>query len=158
MADIQPGGVRPATNHEEYLQRADVQKAVGARVNYTDSGGAVAIRGSGDDAKSFLGEISHIVRDGVQVLIWAGDSDYVCNWLGTKRVADAVDWPKKEIFSQTDLQPYTVNGVQKATFKSVKNLHYVRVFNAGHNVGSYQPETSLQLIAQSLSGKGLSST
>ncbi|KAM0228927.1 hypothetical protein ACHAPO_010334 [Fusarium lateritium] len=158
MADIQPGGVRPPMNHVEYLQRADVQKAVGARINYTDNGGAVAIRTSGDDAKSFLDELSRIVRDGVQVLIWAGDSDYVCNWLGTKRVADTVDWPKKEIFFQTELQPYTVDGVQKATFKSVENLHFVRVFNAGHNVGWYQPDTSQQLITQFISGKGLSST
>ncbi|KAJ4005534.1 hypothetical protein NW766_011084 [Fusarium irregulare] len=138
MADIQPGGVRPPTYHQEYLERADVQKAIGARVNYTESGGQFGILESGDDAKSFLGELSRIVRDGVQVLIWAGDSDYVCNWVGTKRVADAVDWPRKKEFADKSLQPYRVQSVQKATFKSVNNLHYARVFDAGHNVWWYR--------------------
>ena len=55
------------------------------------------------DDKSFLGELSRIVRDGVQVLIWAGDSDYVCNWVGTKRVADAVDWARKKEFAGRNL-------------------------------------------------------
>ncbi|KAM0544662.1 hypothetical protein ACHAPJ_011723 [Fusarium lateritium] len=158
LADIRPGGVRPPTKHEEYLQRADVQKAVGAKVNYTNSGGATNILYSGDDAKSFLDEVSRIVQDGVQVLIWAGDADYVCNWIGTKRVADAVDWPQKEIFSRNNLQPYKVKGVEKGTFKSVDNLHFVRVFEAGHNLWWYQPEASLQIITQVLNRKGLRST
>ncbi|KAF4972372.1 hypothetical protein FSARC_1057 [Fusarium sarcochroum] len=176
LADIRPDGVRPPTKHEEYLQRADVQKAIGARVNYTDSGGATDIIYSGDgefplhylrkakvltavlDAKSFLGELSRIVQDGVEVLIWAGDSDYVCNWIGTKRVADAVDWSQKASFSQKKLQPYEVQGVEKGSFKSVDNLHYVRVFEAGHNVWWYQPEASLQIITQFLNRKGLRST
>ncbi|KAH7174267.1 putative carboxypeptidase S1 [Fusarium flagelliforme] len=158
MADVQPGGVRPPTHHEKYLERSDVQKAIGARVNYTESGGQFGILESGDDAKSFLGELSRIVQDGVQVLIWAGDSDYVCNWVGTKRVSDAVDWPRRKEFAEKELKPYKVQGVQKASFKSVKNLHYARVFDAGHNVWWYQPETSLQIMTQFLSGKGLSST
>ncbi|GKU08432.1 carboxypeptidase s1 [Fusarium langsethiae] len=158
MADIQAGGVRPPTYYEEYLQRAGVQRAIGARVNFAENGGATGILQSGDDAKSFLSEVSRIVQDGVQVLIWAGDSDYVCNWVGAKRVADAVNWSRKATFSRKELQPYKVNGVQKASFKSVENLHYVRVFDAGHNIWWYQPETSLQLITQFLLGKGLSST
>ncbi|CAG7566062.1 unnamed protein product [Fusarium equiseti] len=138
MADIQPGGVRPPTHHEKYLERPDVQKAIGARVNYTDSGGQFGIVNSGDDAKPFLGELSRIVRDGVQVLIWSGDFDYGSNWVGTKRVVDAVDWPRKKEFSGKGLKPYKAQGVQKATFNFVNNLHYVRVFNAGHNVWWYR--------------------
>ncbi|KAF4974093.1 hypothetical protein FZEAL_8966 [Fusarium zealandicum] len=48
MADIRPGGLRPPTNHIEYLQRADIQKAIGARVNYTDGGAASGLIMSGD--------------------------------------------------------------------------------------------------------------
>ena len=48
MADIQPGGVRPPTYHQKYLERADVQNAISARVNYTKSGGQFGILESGD--------------------------------------------------------------------------------------------------------------
>ena len=44
---------------------------------------------------------------------------------------------KKE-FTKKKLKPYKVQGVQKAAFKSVDNLHYARVFNAGHNVWWYR--------------------
>ncbi|KAF4452360.1 carboxypeptidase s1 [Fusarium albosuccineum] len=132
MADIRAGGLRPPTNHIEYLQRANVQKAIGAKVNFTDSGGAMDIVYSGDD--------------------------YVCNWLGTLRAANAVDWPQKKAFSQQELQPYTVETVEKGTFKSVGNLHYARIYEGGHNVWWYQPEASVQILKQLLGGKGLFST
>ncbi|KAH6969268.1 putative carboxypeptidase S1 [Fusarium avenaceum] len=158
MADIQAGGARPPTGHIKYLQRADVRDAIGAMVNYTDTGNPMAILGSGDDAKSFLPELSRIVQSGIQVLIVAGDSDYVCNWVGNERVADAVEWSQQKTFFNQKLQPYTVNGVEKGSFKSVGNLHFVRVFDAGHNVWWYQPETSLQITTQLLSNDGIFST
>ncbi|KAH7262819.1 putative carboxypeptidase S1 [Fusarium tricinctum] len=158
MADIQAGGALPPTGHVKYLQRADVRDAVGAMVNYRDTGNPMAVLRSGDDAKSFLPELSRIVQDGVQVLIVAGDSDYVCNWVGNKRVADAVEWSQQMTFSNQKLQPYTVNGKEKGSFKSMGNLHFVRVFDAGHNVWWYQPETSLQITAQLLSKDGIFST
>lgn len=90
------------------------------------------------DAKSFLPELSRIVQDGVQVLIVAGDSDYVCNWIGNERVANAVEWSQQKTFSNQKLQPYTVDGKEKGSYKSVDNLHFVRVFDAGHNVWWYR--------------------
>ncbi|KAM0206330.1 hypothetical protein ACHAQI_008431 [Fusarium lateritium] len=158
MADIQAGGARPPTGHVKYLQRADVQNAIGAMVKYRDTGNPFAILRTGDDAKSFLKELSRIVQEGIQVLIWAGDSDSVCNWVGTKRVAEAVEWSQQKTFSNQKLQPYTVDGKEKGSFKSVDNLHFVRVFDAGHNVWWYQPETSLQITTQLLSRDGIFST
>jgi carboxypeptidase C (cathepsin A) len=48
LADIQAGGARPPTGHVNYLQRADVQNAIGAMVNYSDMGNPMAILRSGD--------------------------------------------------------------------------------------------------------------
>lgn len=79
-----------------------------------------------------------MVRAGVKVLIWAGDADYVCNWLGTAWVADAVDWAGRDAFAQKTLEPYTVEGVEKARFKTVDNLTFMRVYEAGHQMTWYR--------------------
>lgn len=90
------------------------------------------------DARSFLGELSEIVRDGVRVLIWTGDTDSVCDWPGTLAVADSVDWCHKDEFAGLSLEPYTVNGTEKGTFKAVENLIFMRVFEAGHDLAFYR--------------------
>ncbi|KAI0000718.1 putative carboxypeptidase S1 [Xylariaceae sp. FL0662B] len=155
LADVRLSGLRPPTTHVAYLQRPDVQKALGARVNYTDNGGAEGFFKTGDDPRSFLGQLSAVVRAGVRVLIWTGDADYVSNWIGTLRVADAAEWPGQEAFGSKTLDPYTLNGVQKGTFKSLENFSFVRVFEAGHNIPFYQPEASLQIFKQIMGTEGL---
>ncbi|KAI1077614.1 putative carboxypeptidase S1 [Whalleya microplaca] len=155
LADVRLSGLRPPTTHVAYLQRPDVQKALGARVNYTDNGGAEGFYKTGDDCRSFLSELSTVVQAGVKVLIWTGDADYVSNWLGTLRVADATEWAEQEAFARRTLDPYTLNGVQKGTYKSLNNFSFMRIFEAGHNVPFYQPEASLQIFKQIMGAEGL---
>ncbi|KAI0377553.1 putative carboxypeptidase S1 [Hypomontagnella monticulosa] len=155
LGDIREHYLRPSNTYIAYLQRSDVQKALGARVNYTDSTGAGGFIFSGDDPRSFMGELSDVVQAGVRVVIWTGDTDYVCNWPGTLAAADAVEWPRKETFASLTLEPYTVNGVQKGTFKSLDNLTFMRIFEAGHNVPFYQPEASLQIFEQTMKTSGI---
>lgn len=158
LGDIREHYLRPSNAYVAYMQRSDVQKALGARVNYTDSMGAGGFIYSGDDPRSFIGELSEVVQAGVRVVIWTGDTDYVCNWPGTLAAADAVEWPGKETFASLTLEPYTVNGVQKGTFKSLDNLVFMRIFEAGHNVPFYQPEASLQIFEQTMKASGIVST
>ncbi|KAI0839057.1 putative carboxypeptidase S1 [Hypoxylon sp. FL0890] len=155
LGDIRDPYLRPPSTHVAYLQRADIQKALGAQVNYTDQAGPGGFISSGDDARSFLEELSTVVQSGVRVLIWTGDADYFCNWPGTLRVADAVGWPGQEPFGNQTLEPYTLNGVEKGTFKSLDNLIFMRIYEAGHNVPFYQPEVSLQIFKQTMEKGGI---
>ncbi|KAI0178527.1 putative carboxypeptidase S1 [Hypoxylon sp. FL1284] len=156
--DIRESTTRPPSTYVAYLQRADVQKALGAKVNYTDSMGAGGFIRGGDDARSFMDELSAVVQAGIPVISYTGDADYVCNWLGTLRTADEVEWPGQKAFESRTLGPYTLNGVQKGTFKSADNLVFMRIFEAGHNVPFYQPEVSLQIFEQSMKTGGVSPT
>lgn len=79
--------------------------------------------------------MSKLVLGGVQLTILAGDADFVCNWYGNRDVADAVTWPSMESFQDLKLVDYKVDGVSKGTFKQLRNLAFVRVFDAGHSVG-----------------------
>ncbi|KAI2465142.1 putative carboxypeptidase S1 [Annulohypoxylon bovei var. microspora] len=155
LGDIRVPYSRPSSTHVAYLQRPDIQKALGARVNYTDQAGEIGFFYSGDDARSFLGQLSDVVQSGVKVLSWTGDADYVSNWYGTLDVAHAVEWSGKEMFASKTLEPYTLNGVEKGTFKAVDNFIFMRVYEAGHNVPFYQPELSLQVFKQLMETGGV---
>lgn len=126
------------------------------------------------DPRSFLSTLSSVVQSGINVLVWAGDADWICNWLGNYEVANAVDFSGHAQFSAMDLVPYTVNGVEKGQFKTVDNFSFLRVYEAGHEVPYYreylvyvdsrcvlievEPDTALQVFEQILQKKPLSST
>lgn len=79
-------------------------------------------------------ELSSVVRSGIRTVLWAGDSDAVCNWFGGLDVADSLDWRGKMDFEHKEVENYTVDGVVGGTFKTVDNLSWLRVFEAGHEV------------------------
>jgi carboxypeptidase D len=118
-----------------------------------------------------------VVKSGINVIVWAGDADWICNWLGNYEVANAVDFPGQSKFKAKGLAPYTVNGVEKGTFKYVDNFSFLRMYEAGHEVPYYresslmfrmvkvnanmisvEPEASLQVFQQILQKKPIFST
>jgi carboxypeptidase C (cathepsin A) len=82
------------------------------------------------------------VKSGIQVLVWAGDADWICNYIGVQRVAEAVEFDGSSQFSNATLKPYTVNGTKKGEYKSVDNFSYLRVYGAGHEVPYYRKSFS----------------
>lgn len=74
----------------------------------------------------------------VSVLIWAGDADWICNWKGNLYTADNLRFSGHDEFKAKKLAKFTVNGKHKGEYKTVRNLSYLRVFNAGHTVMAYR--------------------
>ncbi|KAH6645248.1 putative carboxypeptidase S1 [Truncatella angustata] len=166
-ADFDPYDIRsgsrdpnPPETYASYLARADVRKAIGAATTFKECPAkpGVGFSLTGDDARSFLERLSEVVQSGVRVLTWAGDADYICNWVGNFGVANAVDYSGREQFAAQDLLPYTVNGTELGQFKTVDNLSFLKVYEAGHEVPFYQPELALQVFTQTMQGKPISST
>lgn len=90
------------------------------------------------DSRSTLATLSKVVQSGINVLVWAGDADWMCNWVGGYAVANNVTFSGQDDFRSKTLEPYTVNGTQKGTFKNVDNLSFLRVFEAGHETSFYR--------------------
>ncbi|KAF4230986.1 hypothetical protein CNMCM6805_000509 [Aspergillus fumigatiaffinis] len=150
----------PPQTYSTYLANADVVKAIGAQTKYQEcpDGPYNKFSQTGDNPRSFLSTLSDVVKSGINVIVWAGDADWICNWLGNYEVANAVDFPGQSKFKAKDLAPYTVNGVEKGTFKYVDNFSFLRMYEAGHEVPYYQPEASLQVFQQILQKKPIFST
>ncbi|KAK8075683.1 Carboxypeptidase s1 [Apiospora hydei] len=150
----------PPNTYVDYLRRPDVMQKIGAKARYESCPNApgVGFSRTGDDARSFLDTLSEVVRTGIQVLLWAGDADYICNWMGNLHVADAVKYANSTQFGEAGMEDYKVAGVAKGQFKTAGNLSFMRVYEAGHEVPYYQPEASLQVFMQVMQGEVPSST
>jgi carboxypeptidase C (cathepsin A) len=98
-------------------------------------------RSDDEDTRTLLPTLSTLVQSGLQVLLWAGDADWICNWVGNYDVANALTFDGAEEFRGQELVPYTVDGVESGTFKSVGGLTFMRVFGAGHEVPYYRELT-----------------
>ncbi|OCK87501.1 carboxypeptidase S1, CPD-S1 [Cenococcum geophilum 1.58] len=150
----------PPETYVTYLRSSAVVKAIGAKSTYQECPNAPYNKFSttGDDARSFLSTLSAVVSTGLTTLIWAGDADWICNWFGNLDVANSIQYSGQSTFASKALAPYTVNGAQGGTFKTVSNLSFLRVFGAGHEVPYYQPALALQVFKQTMMKGPIAST
>ena len=88
--------------------------------------------------RSFLDELSDVVSAGIATLIWAGDTDWLCNWYGVQDVVNQVTYSGQTAFRAKTLAPYKVNGKEKGQYKTEGNLSFLRVYDAGHEVMYYR--------------------
>ncbi|KAI4165688.1 MAG: hypothetical protein LQ342_000630 [Letrouitia transgressa] len=150
----------PPETYVSYLQSSTVTKAIGAKSTYQECPNAPyqQFASTGDNPRSFLSQLSDVVKSGVTTVVWAGDADWICNWFGNQGAAEAVSWPGQATFKAKSLASYTVNGVAAGTFKSVNNFSFARIFGAGHEVPFYQPAAALQVFKQTMQKQPLTST
>lgn len=150
----------PPETYADYLARDDVVKAIGARSTYQECPDAAYVKFSstGDGPRSFLPELNSVVQSGLTTLVWAGDADWICNWMGNYDVAQVVEFDGQEEFRSASLESYTVDGKEGGSFKTVDNFSFLRVFEAGHEVPYYQPALALQAFKQTMQQKAISST
>ncbi|KAF8273243.1 carboxypeptidase-like protein S1 [Lactarius quietus] len=150
----------PPETYVTYLRKSSIQAQIGAQQLYQECPDAPyeKFTTTGDDARTFLPTLSTVVQSGIQVLIWAGDADWICNTAGVQAVIAKIQFDDSAQFNSESLVPYTVNGVQYGTFKTAGKLSFLNVFEAGHEIPAYQPIVALQAFIQTMSQQPLSST
>merc|ERR1719421_1833545 len=120
---------------DAFFNNADVQKELG--VPEASSGGAqswgecnfvVNKMFSIDFMKNYHEKIPEMLEAGVQVLIYAGDEDYICNWLGNKAWTKKLDWNSKAGFNAADDNDWKVDGKVVAKLRSADHFHFMQVF------------------------------
>lgn len=76
--------------------------------------------------------IPTLLEDGIQLLVYAGEYDLICNWLGNSRWVSAIDWSGKESYSAAPSKQFTVDGEEAGVFKNYGPLTFLKVHKAGH--------------------------
>jgi len=119
-----------------YLSRPDVQQALGVdgEHKWKDCNHAVAIEFEleGDWMHSFQDKLPDQLAAGIRVLMYAGDQDFICNWLGNQAWTRALEWAHKDEFNAAPVTLWNVSGTPAGTLQTAANFSFLRVYDAGH--------------------------
>ncbi|CAN8270071.1 unnamed protein product [Cochlearia groenlandica] len=90
--------------------------------------------------------IPTLLEDGINLLVYAGEYDLICNWLGNSRWVNAMEWSGKESFVASEEVPFVVDGKEAGSLKSYGQLSFLKVHDAGHMVPMDQPKAALKML------------
>lgn len=140
---------------DEYFNLPEVMAALGAEVERYDGCNFDINRNfllAGDWMKPYQKQVTSLLDLGVPVLIYAGDKDFICNWLGNEAWLNALPWLGHEQFLAAPVRDWRVHGKSAGTVRNHRHFTFLRVFEAGHMVPHDQPANSLDMVNRWISG------
>jgi carboxypeptidase C (cathepsin A) len=154
----------PPDTYLEYLNQGSIQGAIGSPINFTTTSGAVFsdFMNTGDMARGGdIERLAALLANGTKIGLMYGDRDYICNWYGgeavSKSIANAAGGSYAAGFNQSGYAPIIVNDSYiGGAVRQFGNLSFSRIYQAGHSVASYQPETAFQVFARIIMGSSVS--
>ncbi|KAJ0238809.1 Serine carboxypeptidase-like 47 [Hirschfeldia incana] len=139
---------------ETFLNQENVRKALGVGdVNFVSCSTAVYDAMRGDWMINLAVKIPALVEDGINALVYAGEYDLICNWLGNSRWVEQMSWSGQKDFGATKTVPFLVDGKEAGLMKNHGPLTFLKVHDAGHLVPMDQPKASLQMLQTWMHGK-----
>ncbi len=153
----------PGSLYLDYLNQLSVQQALGVPVNYTQDSMAVfeAFNATGDYVRdSVLQDLVDLLNSGVRVALIYGDRDYICNWLGGEAVSFAIAGAAGSAYQpwyNAGYAPIVTNGSYiGGVVREFGNLSFSRIYDAGHLVPAYQPETVFTVFSRVIESTDIS--
>lgn len=102
------------------------------------------------------GKLTVSLRGYPELINVPGDRDYICNYMGGEAVSLAVNYSKAEQFAAAGYEDVQVNSTYiGGQVRQHGNFSFVRVFQAGHLVPAYQPETAFTIFERLIHGKSI---
>ncbi|KAH7122618.1 Alpha/Beta hydrolase protein [Dendryphion nanum] len=137
-----------------WLNQPHVQRDLGVPLNWTQSNSAVAqaFRSIGDYPRpGWKEDLAYLLESGIKVALVYGDRDYACNWYGGELLSLAIDYEFTDQFHAAGYAPVIVNDSYiGGQVRQYGNLSFTRVYQAGHEVPAYQPETAWKIFQRAL--------
>ncbi|KAF9047503.1 serine carboxypeptidase [Panaeolus papilionaceus] len=118
----------------------------------------------GDWMRNARPDLETVIKAGVRTVLFNGDADYICNYIGWEAMVDALNTQFTTMYKQQTFQPYTVAGQTAGQYKNAGSFSYVRFFGAGHEVPAYKygslayGQAAAQMFTQIMKNQSLSST
>lgn len=97
--------------------------------------------------------IPALLEDGIKLLVYAGEYDLICNWLGNSKWVHAMEWSGQKSFVASPELPFEVDGSEAGVLRSHGPLAFLKVHDAGHMVPMDQPKAALEMLKRWTQGK-----
>jgi len=135
---------------DSLLGQTAVKKALGVppSISWTSCSTFVHLLMLDDWVGNFAVDIPKMLSQNIRVLIYSGDKDFICNYIGGKQWVLEMDWSGKGSFNQAPEQQWTVGGKPAGLYKTSQGFTFMQVFNAGHMVPMDQPANALDMVQQ----------
>jgi len=102
---------------------------------------------AGDWMLDFQSDVEYLLENGKKVLVYAGEFDFICNWLGNYEWTQQFQWSGHDKYvAQANHSFVTDAGKQAGVVKSYGGLTFLKVFNAGHMVPRDVPDVALDFV------------
>jgi carboxypeptidase D len=139
---------------EKYLNRSDVRKALHVPEaapdwKYVSKETYQNLYFNGDEPSYNL--LPQLAAQDLPILIFAGDQDIICNYVGIKKALDFMTWNSEQGFGSKTLQDMKFDGKALGRVAEARGVSYMQVYNASHMVGMSQPEGALHIMKTFLS-------
>lgn len=99
--------------------------------------------------------VADLVNSGIPALIYAGDVDFICNYLGNRAWTLGLDWDHKLEFNDAEDKEWGdigEDGKGNALARTSNGFTFLQVYDAGHMVPSDQPDVALKMISNFING------
>ncbi|CAN8252620.1 unnamed protein product [Cochlearia groenlandica] len=142
------------SNMETFLNQENVRKALGVGdIEFVSCSTEVYDAMMEDWMVNLEVKIPDLVEDGIKLLIYAGEYDLICNWLGNSRWVNHMNWSGEKEFGLAKNVSFMVDGKEAGLMKNHGPLTFLKVYDAGHMVPMDQPKASLQMLQSWMQGK-----
>jgi len=102
-----------------------------------------------DWMKDFSKYVKELVDGGIPALIYAGDVDFICNYLGNQAWTYSLDWSGGDEFRAVDPTDWNNNA---GLVRSHGPLTFLQVYDGGHMVPTDKPQVALDMISAFVDG------
>jgi cathepsin A (carboxypeptidase C) len=106
----------------------------------------------------FSSAVSEVLGAGIDVLLYAGEYDFICNWMGNHAWSLEMEWDHKDAFNAAANTTWTASdGEVGGSYISANEgqFTFLKVKDGGHMVPRDQPAKSLDMVRQHLFSKFL---
>jgi hypothetical protein len=148
-----------------YLTEESVLRALGVPVNFTFISwpvNTVFSVGTYDVLRGgFVENMVRLLDGGVKVHMVYGDRDFACNWFSGESASLSIPHSRSSLFSSAGYAPLLVPSSSESSpethhagfTRQYANLSFTRVFQAGHEVPSFQPLASYAVFMRAMFDK-----
>ncbi|KAK7033536.1 Cell death protease [Paramarasmius palmivorus] len=140
-----PPDIKPVT---DYLDRKEVVNALHANEHaesWVECRGRIHQELHESQSNSSVTLLPKILEK-IPVLIFAGDQDLICNYVGLEAMIANLKWNGETGLGKVQTQSWSVNATPAGTWVASRNLTYAKIFNASHMAPFDLPHVAHDMI------------
>ncbi|KAF8317936.1 serine carboxypeptidase [Clavulina sp. PMI_390] len=99
--------------------------------------------------------VAQLLERGIDVLVYVGKNDFICNHIGNYKWANALEWHGGDAFRKETLQPWVVDGEVAGEAKTVGGFTFATILDAGHMAPYDRPVQTLAMLQRWMADRRL---